>query len=86
MIFEKLVNSISDFIGRLLDWIPGFNVDQTKNKQAWDFISFYINQAEIIFPVQDFFLIMGIVAMYVLAVIIFWSINFLAKKIPFIGG
>jgi hypothetical protein len=85
MIFEKLVNSISTFIGKLLDWIPGFDVDQSKNQQAWDFISFYINQAEIIFPVKDFFLILGIVAIYCLAVIIFWSVNWLAKKIPFIG-
>jgi hypothetical protein len=86
MIFSTLIDVIAKFFGKLLDLVPDFIVDQTKNSTAWEFISKYVNQAEIIFPVKDFFLIMGIVALYVLAMIIFWVINWLIKKIPFIGG
>lgn len=85
MIIDGIIRTVTQFFGWLFGLLPDFNVDVTKFSESYSQLIEIISFADKFLPIQTLLIIISLTALYVFILLMFWAINWLLKKIPFIG-
>lgn len=74
-ILASLIENIASAIDRLVSLIPGISLDNNMLSDSINFIKPYWNIANIIFPVKETLVVLGILCAFSISMFIFWSVQ-----------
>lgn len=82
---DGIFNYVSDFLGRMAEWITPIDIPWWRMTQKWAVIQPSITKWNTLFPLDSLMIIAGLIIGFLTVMLILWVIKFIKSMIPFAG-
>lgn len=86
ILLDSVLNTMADFMNKVSDWLTFPSIPWHKFDEKWNYLIDKILSWNLIFPLTDIMIILGLILSIFIALMVFYTVVLIKSFIPFSGG